>query len=206
MKRKRRSQITKKQRAKIRGISKKIETWKKYSNKNTYTRKKYNDIMLKAESKGILTSSGKISTSKKKYKDVEEFIKEFNSEFGSYSKFKAKQKKRFAGFKEVNEDVFDDLTFDEYEDFTDQLNDLYRQLFDEYDSDDAREVVNAYEHEPTQERLEHMRQRYEEMKYEAETIEKVEQHTERVTLEEADFYMPSMKVNVKGNLNIPFKG
>lgn len=133
-------------------IQRQLETWRKSEEKAIY-----NELEQLARSEGILTKTGKISTSKKNEKRLKEFTRKYKQKYGSYSSFEKKQREKW---KESIKDTGVNQTFRE---FKQQQRDereyskLINRLFEEFaDSDSAREIFDYVEFLPVDEAIDYL--------------------------------------------------
>lgn len=129
-------------------LQKQLETWEKMQPEI------YEDIISSAKIRGIVLKSGKISTAKKKQKQVASFMTEYQNRYGSYSSYSKKRKSAFQAFKEETgyKGSFKKYISEQY-----QYSQLITELFANFSSDEAYEEYVYVESLPIDKAIERLR-------------------------------------------------
>lgn len=111
-------------------VQKRVDVWKREFPEI------YAEIEMLARETGILTKTGKISQAKRNKKKFEKFSEQFQTEFGSFSQFKKKEKEKYAQARA--DETTTASSWKEHVRERKNLNDMIHELFDFFDnSDDA---------------------------------------------------------------------
>lgn len=122
-------------------FEKQLSTWRKND------KEKYNDIIMLADSHGILTKSDKISKAKKNKDKFDRFISHYKKDFGSYTsyikdlRFRRKRVIKRMTDEEIDSETISDFVGKTLKDFeknmnkyNDILNDLYETIMPSKDA------------------------------------------------------------------------